>query len=431
MTTEQRVVEIVNKLQQFSDNFIADNGIEKAGEKKKLVEEQLKNTLAELKDLESTCQKTTYFLQYGRALNILSEYSKECEDCLSKAVKRDPSLIEAWNLLGETFWKKSDNLAAKDCFEGSLKREKNKVALRSLSMVLRQVKCAKPEESINNVIKSVEHAKSAVDLDKTDGMSWFVLGNAYLSLFFASDHSAQTLLMAMTSYFQAEKVDSKSQYNPDLHFNRAQASRYEESYAKAFEGWQQALKLDPEWNDPKMRTDELLSYLLKVNTLVKQKGKLKAKRLQSLIKSIDKKALGIYSPENLADKKIKLENINLNELQEGRNAEKVIIGRVVCNFADVAQVPFTFAMVDVNGECCAVTVYNLAQGKGVIIGDSVAIPEPFLNKVDLTLPNKDSTQCTFLSIRVNTPDALVVNGKKLSSDHCAFVKASMNTRRDL
>lgn len=29
-----------------------------------------------------------------------------------------------------------------------------------------------------------------------------------------------------------------------------------------------------------------------------------------------------------------------------------------------------------------VTVYNLANGKGVIIGDSVAIPEPYVTDVD-------------------------------------------------
>lgn len=39
-------------------------------------------------------------------------------------------------------------------------------------------------------------------------------------------------------------------------------------------------------------------------------------------------------------------------------------------------------MVDKEGSCVAVTVFNLAEGKGVIIGDSVAIPEPFMTDVD-------------------------------------------------
>lgn len=39
-------------------------------------------------------------------------------------------------------------------------------------------------------------------------------------------------------------------------------------------------------------------------------------------------------------------------------------------------------MIDESGECIVVTIFNLADGKGVIIGDSVAIPEPFLTNVD-------------------------------------------------
>lgn len=37
------------------------------------------------------------------------------------------------------------------------------------------------KESLN---AGIEYAKEAVDLDSTDGESWAILGNAYLSLFF-------------------------------------------------------------------------------------------------------------------------------------------------------------------------------------------------------------------------------------------------------
>lgn len=343
-------------------------------------------------------------------------------------MKRDPSLIDGWNLLGETFWKKGDIPAAKDCFEGSLKREKNKVALRSMSMVLRQLKCSTPKERIDNSVKSVDYAKSAVELGSTDGMSWYILGNAYLSLFFASEHSVETLSLALNSYAQAEKVDPNAQYNPDLHFNRAQACRYEESFEKAFEGWQRTIDLDPEWSDPHIRKQELLNYLIKVNYLIAQKGKVKAKKLQGMINSLDAKALGPLSPEKLANKNIKIEQVKISDLKEGANLEKVVVGRVVCNFADVAKVPFTFAMVDSTGTCCAVTVYNLAEGRGMIIGDSVAVPEPYLTNVDILLPDDKKTRCNYTSLRVSNPTILIVNGKKLPDDHRAFVKASMDAR---
>jgi hypothetical protein len=45
-------------------------------------------------------------------------------------------------------------------------------------------------------------------------------------------------------------------------------------------------------------------------------------------------------------------------------------------------------LVDKEETCMVVTIYNLAEGKGVIIGDSVAIPEPYLTKVHFKYKQK-------------------------------------------
>lgn len=50
-------------------------------------------------------------------------------------------------------------------------------------------------------------------------------------------------------------------------------------------------------------------------------------------------------------------------------------------------------MVDKELLCMVVSVYNLAQGKGPIIGDSVAIPEPYMSYTDVTYKNQ---VCFFL-----------------------------------
>ena len=50
-------------------------------------------------------------------------------------------------------------------------------------------------------------------------------------------------------------------------------------------------------------------------------------------------------------------------------------------------------MVDEESECVAVTVYNYARGKGVIIGNTVAIPDPFVENVDFKF--KDKVSCSF------------------------------------
>lgn len=47
-------------------------------------------------------------------------------------------------------------------------------------------------------------------------------------------------------------------------------------------------------------------------------------------------------------------------------------------------------MVDEEETCLPVTVYNIAQGCGVKIGDSVAIPEPYLQNVKVNHKNQVS-----------------------------------------
>jgi Tfp pilus assembly protein PilF len=57
---------------------------------------------------------------HGRAMNVMPQYSKEAEDLLSRAVKLDPKLAEAWVYLGECYWKNNQIESAKNCFVGSL-----------------------------------------------------------------------------------------------------------------------------------------------------------------------------------------------------------------------------------------------------------------------------------------------------------------------
>ena len=56
----------------------------------------------------------------GRTLNVTQEYDSKAYEYLSKAVKLDPKLVEAWNHLGELYWKKGDVNNAKNCFSGAL-----------------------------------------------------------------------------------------------------------------------------------------------------------------------------------------------------------------------------------------------------------------------------------------------------------------------
>ena len=180
---------MVDDLYNFQEKFVEKFGPEKLPEKGRLVKEKAEEVLKSLKEVEPASLNTSFMLQCGRVLNILPEYIKECEEYLSKVVKRDPSQITAWNMLGETFWKKGDYPSAKDCFEGAVQRQKNKSSLRSLSMILRQLQPTNIGDASKNVLRSVSLAKDAVEMDTSDGMSWYILGNAYLSLFFATEQN--------------------------------------------------------------------------------------------------------------------------------------------------------------------------------------------------------------------------------------------------
>ena len=64
--------------------------------------------------------KAKCFYYRGRALNVTTEHNAESERILSRAVKLEPSFVEAWNELGESYWKRNQVSNAQNCFEGAL-----------------------------------------------------------------------------------------------------------------------------------------------------------------------------------------------------------------------------------------------------------------------------------------------------------------------
>ena len=48
----------------------------------------------------------------------------------------------------------------------------------------------------------------------------------------------------------------------------------------------------------------------------------------------------------------------------------------------------TFSFVDKEGTCFPATLYNLRTGCGVIVGDTVAIPEPYVQSTDFSENDK-------------------------------------------
>jgi cytochrome c-type biogenesis protein CcmH/NrfG len=165
----------------------------------------------------------------GKTLEYDPEFSKAAEENLSKAIKLMPSKHEAWDALGHVYWKKGDLANSKKSFETSLELDdKNKGTLCQLSMVVRQAREENLEKRRENFAQSIAYAKQAVNLDLADSNSWYVLGNAHLTNFFANHLGTDQLEQALAAYKQTEKALKLP--NPDLYFNRATILEYLERY---------------------------------------------------------------------------------------------------------------------------------------------------------------------------------------------------------
>ena len=271
---------------------------------------------------------------------MTDDHDQECERLLSKAVKLEPSFVEAWNELGESYWKRGDVDNAFNCFEGALNHRQNKISLRNTSIVFRQKTASSTEERLRNIEQGLTRAREAVQLDTTDGKSWTVLGNAYFSHFFSVSQNPRTLRQAMSAYKQAEK-DAVANSSPELFYNKGIAFRYEELYNESLECFHQAKLLDPTWTSTTQQETSLLKSLTSIQALLESRGKLKNKRFQNLVESIDsKKSLGPYHPEVRAGSGAKpLQEVAFSELVEGNNEGKVVLGKVTCSVFSEETVP--------------------------------------------------------------------------------------------
>lgn len=423
--------ELVDDLYKFRDCYFETHKIDDAKNKQSDVAGEVEQTLKKLEEKEEFFKdKADFWLQKGRCLNVAPDFSAVAEECLSRALKLEPNLVDAWNTLGEQHWKKDDLIGAKDCFTGALQKSKNKVSLRNMSMVLRQLPAADSNLHGKQVLESVDMARQAVQLDDSDGTSWYILGNAYLSLFFTCGQDPQFSKQALRAYAQSESADKIAPCIPELHFNRAHLFQYEEMFGSALKGYSQAAALDPGWKDPPMKEKKLLEYLDKVIELTQNKGKVKTRRLRTMLSNLSTSALGPCSSSQFRSPSGRVGSLEprpLSSFKHGHNSGVAALGKVVFSLASEDRMAFTFGMVDSEETCMVVMVYNTANSWGVLIGDSVVIPEPNLKVHSITHNDKSFD---FRSIRVDSPLLLIVNGKKQNIQSQIATSVSYKPQRE-
>jgi len=421
---------LVEEVYYFRDHYFETHEIEDAVHKNGRVRDKQREVLAALdaQEEEAVKEDRAYYLYLrGKLLNVDTEFSQDAETALSRAVKLNPAMVCAWNELGESYTRKEDFVNSKICFEGALQHTINKVSLRSLSMVLRQLSTSTPEEKVAKIEDSLAKGKEAVSLDTSDGVSWSILGNAFFANFFLVSQNPKTLKQAMSAYSQAER-DPVSRSTPELHYNKGIALKYEEMFEKALQSFSRAQVLDPTWQGPKSHEENLLKYLINICSLVQLKGKVKPKKLTAMLETLNNKCLGPYGGGSYMSPKgalVNLTQIPFKDLMDGMNTERVVMGRVVCSVFSEDSVPFTFCLADSETSILLVTLYNLSPGRGVIIGDSVCIPEPYFTNVDF---HYRDNEIKFGIVRVESPLVLVINGKRASRELQAGVQITTYTK---
>ncbi|KAM4084911.1 hypothetical protein ACB094_08G168600 [Castanea mollissima] len=336
---------------------------------------------------KSPLQRATYEYLRGKILDVFPDYRKEAEDHLSKAVKLNPSLADAWLCLGNCIWKKGDLSSAKNCFT---------LALSKLSMLERRM-AQGTENEAEIVEESIQHAKEAITLDVKDGNSWYNLGNACLTSFFVTgawDHSK--LQQSSKAYQNAEK-DDRMKSNPDLYFNCATVNKYLENYERALSGFEAAALKDPGLNATE-EVQKMVNLLDKLENMLR--GHARSKRLASLSSSLA--AVNLNSSYKRA---------TIDLLLDGLNKAVAVVGKVLFFIKHDNVAPLYYLLCDSNQICFILSVYGI-HSDTIKEGDQLTLLEPYYRHFDFSWKEK---HYQFKSIRIDFLEQVLVNGKALSS----------------
>ena len=325
----------------------------------------------------------------GRAFDVFEAYNVEAETALTRAVKLNPTDVDAWNGLAHCFWKKQDFSSAYDCYKQALQNKNNKISHRDFSKLLRQLPTKSNIDAANNVKESLDHAKSAIKLDLLDPDSWFVLGNAHLSLFFKVSPNIEDLNRALQAYGRAEA--NGGDYNPDLYFNRANVLRYKEELDEAILNYLKAHELDPSFNCLETVAD-IRRRALRTIQLIEKKGGLRPKRLKELCQTLCKvpqskvlQDLGdSYKPTQIADLSYDAAN--------GKN--KFLHLKKIIPLGQQNVPPECFLVGDKNGDVCALSIYHLGELAVSKFSekDIITVLNPFKTKITCSGIEFRSTQ---------------------------------------
>ncbi|XP_044348721.1 tetratricopeptide repeat protein 5 isoform X5 [Triticum aestivum] len=343
-------------------------------------------------------ERVIYEFLMGKILDAFPDYCKEAEEHLSKAVKLNPSLVDAWLCLGNCIWKKGNLASARNCFLLALSKGADKKILCQLSMLERSMAQSSEDQALL-VEESINHAKEAVMLDIKDGNSWYNLGNAYLTSFFASVAWDKARLHHSIKAYQNAEKDETMKLNPDLYYNCATAYKYLENYESALRGYEAAAL-----KDPALRADievqKIINLLDKLENATKVPsvtiGRLRPKRSASLVSSLNEVNFKLFHKK-----------ATISILSGGLNKTVAVVCKVVLWIRHDDDAPLYYLTCDLDQSYFILSVYGL-QNEAIKEGDRVVLLEPYYKILDISWKEQ---RYKFKSIRVDFPEQIIINEK--------------------
>ncbi|KAK6025802.1 tetratricopeptide repeat protein [Ostertagia ostertagi] len=371
----------IDELIDLRDGFFEKNPNGTEAERVKTVRERALLLLEDV-PLSGFPRSAVRYLQCGRILNACVAYDHRCEELLSKAVKLDPDAL-AWLELGICLSKKPDIQFAIECVEKVL------IKLSDTFEFLRK--------------RSSQLAFEAVALDPKCGSAHSCLGNSLFLEFFNTGQVNEDLLKQACCEYRLALQCGKEYRNADLHLNAGAAFRYEENYTEALTHLRLAVKYDPsDVIGSHGRLSSFTQFLTNVASGIQTAGGLRAKRIVEFKTSLPNAS----SMNPFADHRLVT---SFKDLVKGPNNGVAVVGKIVSTVSHEEIVPVTSIMMDADGECIAVSVYNCAPSLTFFIGDTVAVADPHVTEVE-NLDLANSSSVSFRSLRVPSPSKISRNG---------------------
>uniref|UniRef100_A0A1I7Z3D9 TPR_REGION domain-containing protein n=1 Tax=Steinernema glaseri TaxID=37863 RepID=A0A1I7Z3D9_9BILA len=364
---------------------------------------------------ESNASKAQYHFLCGQVLNLCVQYDPTCEEHLTKAVKLNSMLNKAWIELGECVWKRASYDRAIDCYKNSVEIEETPDGLVALSIALRsklnQQLTAQEREAIHE--QSVAWCKKALEFDPGYGRAWYSMGTSWLTRYLRSSNPVH-LVNSSKAYENAVRTNLRS---ADLHLNYSVSLRLQLRYAEALKHLQEAIRIEPVFKEATDAKVIFECYVAKLKSALSSKGPLSAKKIQKFLGSLsDSDHLPLTKRGDVTIRQV----APISDLKAGFNEKVVSVGKVIAVVDNDLQIPSTMVISDKDGNRAVVCVFKISRNFGVILGDSIAIPNPNVIEAE------GIASSPIRIIKVDTPALLIRNGKPVPRNQMANYDVSVS-----